>query len=251
MEIDKNIMPHITIKAERILSIYGFPITNSFLTSLIVLIFLFVLGLYWQTESKKNFDQRSWLFFFIYFINRTFYNFLTPIFNNKTLIVSPFLISLFFFILLQNWIGLLPGVGSIVLGTDPVHTVPLLRSNTADLNTTLALGVIAVIMIQFYGVKFLGVKTYLGKFINFKNPISFFVGILEIISESSRVISFSFRLFGNIFAGEVLLTVVAFLVPILASFPFLVLEIFVGFIQALVFTMLTAVFINLATVESH
>lgn len=244
-------MPHISIKAEPIFTVFSLSITNSFLTSIIILIFFFFIAVYWFFESRKHYEERSWFFFFIYFINKTFHNFLGTILNGKTTVVFPFLISLFFFILLQNWMGLLPGVGSILLISGEKHTVPLLRSNTADLNTTLALGAIAVIMIQFYGVKFLGPRAYFGKFINFKNPINFFVGILEIFSEASRIISFSFRLFGNIFAGEVLLTVVAFLVPILASFPFLILEIFVGFIQAIVFTMLTAVFINLATIESH
>ena len=81
----------------------------------------------------------------------------------------------------------------------------------------------------------------------------FGVGLLEIVSEISRVISFAFRLFGNIFAGEVLLTVIAFLMPLIAPLPFLGLELFVGFIQALVFSMLTAVFLNMATVshDSH
>ncbi|KKP61402.1 MAG: ATP synthase F0, A subunit, partial [Candidatus Roizmanbacteria bacterium GW2011_GWA2_34_18] len=88
-------------------------------------------------------------------------------------------------------------------------------------------------------------------FFNFSDPISFFVGILDILSEFSKVLSFAFRLFGNIFAGEVLLTIVAFLVPVLASFPFIALEIFVGFVQALVFSMLTAVFLSNAVVEHH
>ena len=87
------------------------------------------------------------------------------------------------------------------------------------------------------------------KFFNFKNPITFFVGILEFISEFAKIISFSFRLFGNIFAGEVLLIIVMGLVPLLAPFPFLLLEFFVGFIQALVFAMLTMIFLKIATAE--
>jgi F-type H+-transporting ATPase subunit a len=123
--------------------------------------------------------------------------------------------------------------------------VPLLRAGSADLNLTIALALISVTAIQVAGLKTLGLS-YLKKFINFSNPINFFVGILELVSEFSKIISFAFRLFGNIFAGEVLLTVVAFLIPIIAPIPFLGLEIFVGFIQALVFSMLTAVFLSLA-----
>lgn len=130
--------------------------------------------------------------------------------------------------------------------------VPLFRGATADLNTTLAIAIIAVIAVQYYGVRTLG-AAYFKKFFNLSDPIMFGVGLLEIISEFSRIISFAFRLFGNIFAGEVLLTVIAFLMPLVAPLPFLGLELFVGFIQALVFAMLTAVFLNMATMshESH
>ena len=135
-------------------------------------------------------------------------------------------------------------------GHEEIMTVPLLRGNNADLNATLALAIISVLMIQYYGFYFLGFKAYISKFLNFKDPIYFVLGILEIISEISKILSFAFRLFGNIFAGEVLLTIVAFLVPVLASFPFLMLEVFVGFVQALVFSMLTSVFLSLA-VSKH
>lgn len=123
--------------------------------------------------------------------------------------------------------------------------VPLFRGPTADLNTTLALAIVAVVFIQVFGLQTLG-TAYLGKFFDFSNPIAFFVGILELISDFSKIISYAFRLFGNIFAGEVLLSVMAFLMPVLLPTPFIALELFVGFIQALVFSMLTAVFLNVA-----
>jgi F0F1-type ATP synthase, subunit a len=163
----------------------------------------------------------------------------------------PLVLTFFFFILLSNWIGLLPGFGSIVLEkfeNGEKEIVPLLRGATADLNTTLALALIAVFAIQFYGIS----KSKLGyfkKFINFSSPINFFVGLLELISEVAKVVSFSFRLFGNIFAGEVLLAVIISLIPLLAPLPFFGLEVFLGFIQALVFAMLTLIFIQLAMVE--
>jgi F-type H+-transporting ATPase subunit a len=129
--------------------------------------------------------------------------------------------------------------------------VPIFRAATADLNTTIALGLISVLLTQFYGVQFLGLS-YFTKFFNFKQgPIFTFVGLLELISEFAKIISFAFRLFGNIFAGEVLLAVIAFLVAPLLPIPFLGLEVFVGFIQALVFAMLTLVFINMATVSHN
>lgn len=127
--------------------------------------------------------------------------------------------------------------------------VPILRPGSADLNTTLALGIISVLATQYIGISFLGLN-YFKKFINFSSPIDFFVGILETVSEFAKIISFAFRLFGNIFAGEVLLVVISFLVPVIVPMPFYGLEIFVGFIQALVFSMLTLVFFNMAT-HSH
>lgn len=185
-----------------------------------------------------------------------FYEFIETITGEKTRELYPLLASFFFFIILSNWFGLLPGVGSVILEEKVgavTHIVPILRAGTADLNGTLALAIISVGLIQYYGIKYCGFVGYMKKFINLSNPINFVLGILELVSEVSRVLSFSFRLFGNVFAGEVLIAVIVFLIPVLASFPFLLLEIFVGFIQALVFTMLTAVFINMATVshEEH
>lgn len=126
--------------------------------------------------------------------------------------------------------------------------IPLLRAATADLNTTIALALISMTMVQVYGFRHLGAH-YFTKFFNFKQgPIFTFVGILELVSDISKVLSFAFRLFGNVFAGEVLLAVIAFLAPALLPLPFIGLEIFVGFIQALVFAMLSLVFINMATI---
>jgi F-type H+-transporting ATPase subunit a len=152
--------------------------------------------------------------------------------------------------------GVLPGVGS--LGFYETHGeehvfVPLFRSANADLNTTLALAIVAMVAVQLYGIQRLGFFSHWSKFFIFnKGPVYFFVGILELIGEFAKVVSFSFRLFGNIFAGEVLLIIVAALLPTLLAFgllPFLFLEFFVGFIQALVFSMLTLIFLKVATTE--
>ncbi|MBD3250751.1 MAG: F0F1 ATP synthase subunit A [Candidatus Pacebacteria bacterium] len=126
--------------------------------------------------------------------------------------------------------------------------VHLLRPGTADLNTTLALAIISVVSIQLVGYSFLGLS-YFKKFINFSNPINAFIGVLEIISETAKIMSFAFRLFGNIFAGEVLLAVISSLVPVIGPIPFFFLEMFVGFIQALVFSMLTLVFYDMSSVS--
>ena len=237
-------MPEISIKAEKIFKIFGLEITNSLILSIVVSFVFTIFAIKYFFDSQKN--SKTKFYYFVNFFLKIIYQLFRSILNEKVDYFFPLLASFFIFILIQNWFGLLPGVGSILF-----HHVPLLRAGTADLNTTLSLALLSVIITQISGIKYLGFKNYLKKFINFTNPIAFFTGILEIISEFSKIISFSFRLFGNIFAGEVLLTIMAFLVPILASFPFLILEIFVGLIQALVFSMLTAVFLNLATSKEH
>lgn len=247
-------MPHISLKAETVFHFLDFPITNSFLTSLLALILIFFLGLFYRHQVNKNIKKRSKFFYVLQFINKSLYQFFETIFHDKTKKFYPILACFFLFILLQNWLGLLPGVGSIlikVVEEDKEHLIPVFRGGTADLNTTIFLGFLSVFLSQFYSVKYLGVKNYIKRFYDLKNPVSFFIGTLEIVSEFSKILSFSFRLFGNIFAGEVLLTIIAFLVPILAPVPFFFLEIFVGFIQALVFSFLTAVFISLSISKSH
>ncbi|MEO0205404.1 MAG: FoF1 ATP synthase subunit a, partial [candidate division WOR-3 bacterium] len=188
----------------------------------------------------------------------------------------PLIMTIFLFVLIINWFGLLPGVGSIGFYREkPVPTeyieqkevsgeetheaeihehkefVPLFRGASADLNTTLALALISVIFTQIYSIQILGFKGFIKRFIKLKNPIMFFVGILELIAEIAKIISFSFRLFGNIFAGEVLLTVMLFLLPFVIPLPFLALEIFVGVIQAIIFSFLTLFFIKIATSEEE
>ena len=245
-------MPEISIKPEIVFHLFGYPVTNSLLLSWIVIVLFFFMALKYFGESQKT--KKNGFFYFFQFIVKAIYSLFESVLGEKTKYFFPLLLAFFSYILLQNWFGLLPGVGSLMISIrehDEILRVPLLRGNNADLNTTFVLAIISVVMIQVYGIKFLGFKEYIKKYINLTNPINFVLGILEIVSELSKILSFSFRLFGNIFAGEVLLTIVAFLVPVLASFPFIMLEIFVGFIQALVFSMLTAVFISGAIAKHH
>jgi F-type H+-transporting ATPase subunit a len=165
----------------------------------------------------------------------------------------PLIATIFILILISNWFGILPGVGTI--GFYEQHHgeevfVPLLRSVASDLNFTLALAVTVVLFVNVIGIAAQGMGSHMSKFFSFKNPVTFFVGLLELLGEFSRMISFAFRLFGNIFAGEVLLIIMGFLSPFIAPVPFLGLELFVGFVQALVFAMLTMVFISIA-IEHH
>jgi F-type H+-transporting ATPase subunit a len=245
---------HISVAPEVIYHIGEFKVTNSLFTSLIVMVILLSLAFRVRSQrpERKN-GEKGTLFVVFEMIIEGFYNFFKNIAGERTDKLFPLLFTFFLFIIIGNWVGLLPGVGSIGFYETTDHGeifVPLFRGPNADLNTTLALSLISVSITQYLSVKALGIKAYISRFINFKNPINFFVGVLELVSEFAKVLSFSFRLFGNIFAGEVLLMVMVFLIPVVIPVPFLILEVFVGFIQALVFTMLTTIFVVVAT-EHH
>ena len=243
-------MIHISLTAEEIARIGFFPITNSMLMSWLVMLFLFSITFLVRLRMALVPGR---LQLAVEGVVGGVYGLFQSITGDKTKLYFPIVGTIFLYVIFMNWAGLLPGVGSIGLEKfvyEKKEFIPLFRAGSADLNTTLALAVISVVSIQFFGIRALGLK-YFKRFLNFSNPIYFFVGILEIISEFSKIISFAFRLFGNIFAGEVLLTVIAFLMPFFAPLPFLGLELFVGFIQALVFSMLTAVFLSVATADEH
>lgn len=293
--------PHISISAETLTYVAGIPITNSIFTSLIVSAILIIFA-FLAKKSLKNDDVygRPGAFQnFCEMIVEGLYGFVDSVTHNKkkAKVFLPFIASFFLWIIMNNWLGLLPGVGTIGITHEPGHAslpaieakaatetaddqgleevtedhggeategdhgesaahkeegkhvfIPIFRAGTADLNTAIALATISVVVTQILGLQFLGLS-YLKKFFNFSSPIMFFVGILELVLELAKIMSFAFRLFGNIFAGEVLLAVILFLVPIVAPMPFYGLEIFVGFIQALVFAMLSLVFFNMATIS--
>jgi F-type H+-transporting ATPase subunit a len=190
--------------------------------------------------------------------------------RGKSLKFFPFVFSFFIFILFSNWMGLLPGVGS--LGQIALHDghkvfIPYFRGGTADLNTTLALAIIGVVASHIFGVMAIGLWKYFNKFININafleipgkirkdwtviivNPITAFVGLVEIIGEIAKVASLSFRLFGNIFAGEVLLASMAAMLAFGLPIPFMFLEVIVGLIQALIFAMLILAYLTMSTSE--
>jgi len=238
---------NISISAEPIFHLGNFAFTSSMLVSLLTTVFLSIVAIYFYNTHKTK--KSSKLNLFIQTIVESFYEFVQTITPHKAGQFFPLIASIFFFIMFASWAGLLPGVETI--GFKNNHGfVPLFRGGTADLNITLGTAIAAVFMIQVFGYKSLGIK-YFKKFFNFSNPINFFVGFLELISEFAKIMSFSFRLFGNIFAGEVLLMVIAFLLPLFGPLPFIGLELFVGFIQALVFSTLTLVFISIATSAHH
>lgn len=242
---------HISLAAEELFKVGNvFPITNSLMTTWIVMVAVTIISF---LATRKVSLVPGVLQSGAEILVDGIWNLYESVLGDKTKYYFTLLATLFVFIIFLNWAGLFPGAGTVGFFRQEEGQnvlVPFIRGGTADLNTTLALAIIAVVMIQISGFATLGLG-YLKKFINFSSPIGFFVGLLELVSEVSRIISFAFRLFGNIFAGEVLLTVIAFFIPLLAPLPFIGLEFFVGFIQALVFSMLTAVFLSLATQKAH
>ena len=166
----------------------------------------------------------------------------------------PLLATIFFFILFANLIQLFPGVGSIGFYMDEhghEKFVSLLRGMTADLNVTLALALVSLTVIEFMGISHLGFLSYIGKFVTFNSPLQFAIGIIDLFSELARLVSFSFRLFGNVFAGEVMIAIAIFFVPFFLPVPLVLFEVMVGIIQAAVFALLTLFFVKNAMAPAH
>jgi len=275
--------PHVSLAAEPLAE--GGFLTNSLLTTLIVDILLIALALATRAGLKEGVP--SGLVNVMEMVIEGLYGLVENVVGKNAKRFFPIAATIFLFVIMSNYSGLIPGVGSIgfyreAAGTEGGHGmlidqqvasadekvafslfpaeeeghakfVPLLRAPSADLNVTFALALITMVLVQYYGISALGRK-YFKKFFNFGGKGFFMgaifgvVGILELISEIAKIISFAFRLFGNIFAGEVLLAVMAFLVAFLLPMPFYGLELFVGFIQAFVFMMLAVVFFSTAMV---
>jgi F-type H+-transporting ATPase subunit a len=182
------------------------------------------------------------------YIIETFYNLTESVSQHSAGKIFPYFMTYFLFILLINWSSLIPGFGTIGI-REHGELIPLLRGGTSDLNMTLGLALVSIIATHILSLKTIGIKNYISRYLSF-NPINLFVGILEIISEITKVVSLSFRLFGNIYAGEVVLITISSIFAFVVPLPFLMLEIVVGLVQALVFSMLTMVFMAILT-TSH
>ena len=249
-----------TLAPETIFHLGKIPVTNTIVNVWLAIAVCIIVGLIIRNRVnlKPGKMQNSMEFFLekllVYFDQVTGD-------RKKTLSFLPLVGSVFFFILLSNWLGLLPGTGSIHIGE-----APLLRPANADLNMTLAMAVSVVVISHIVGLVTVGVFTHIGKFVQLggliksfsKGPVAIFtaiinlaVGFIEIISEFAKVLSLSLRLFGNIFAGEVLITVIASILAIVLPAPFMLLELLVGLVQASVFTMLTLVYLTVMSSAPH
>ncbi len=247
-----------TLASETIAHIGAFEIRNTLIMAWLAMIVLIVLALLGRMTGYKMIPGRFQAM--LEMIVEGLFDFFDSILQDRKLtkLVFPMIATFFLFIIVANWMGILPGVGTITIkGMHDGHLmdIPLFRSMNADVNVTLAFSLISVISTQILGVAMIGILPHLGKYFiaPWQKPygVGFFVGLLEFIGEFARLIAFTFRLFGNIFAGEVLLVVISFLIPYLVPIPFLGLEVFVGFIQALVFCLLTLAFIKMAVVSHH
>ncbi len=258
--------------AEPIFNVGSFVVTNSWLSSLLIVIIVAIIGLSLKGKIKmvpKGFQNL--LEMIIESLLQLFDNVTNS--RKKSLYFAPVVLSFFFFILLNNWLGLLPGIGTIgkiISEHDKFVFIPFFRGGTADLNTTLSLALIGVFITHIFGINAVGFWNHLNKFINFKafieipkkiakdpailllNPIKAFVGLIEIIGEVAKIASLSFRLFGNIFAGELLLFSISALMAYGAPIPFMFLEIIVGLIQAFIFSILILTYLSIhTTIEDH
>lgn len=260
-----------TLFAEPIFNIGGFTVTNSLLNTWLVVAIVLVISLLIKVKIKMIPAGSQNIMEMIIEKLLELFDSVTGS-RAKSLQFFPIVFSFFIIIILSNWMGLLPGVGSIgKIVSEEGHQVfvPFFRGGTADLNSTLALAILGVAASHIFGIVAVGVWNYFNKFINlrafweipkkirkdpmviFVNPIKAFVGLIEIIGEIAKVASLSFRLFGNIFAGEVLLASMAALFAFGVPIPFMFLEIIVGLIQALIFAMLILTYLTIATTQEE
>jgi F-type H+-transporting ATPase subunit a len=242
---------HVVLSAETLGTVFGIPITNSLVMTYVVMallfIFVFVVNRRLSLVPGKLQAGLEWAV-------QGGYQYVKETLESEELAARffPLIAGLAVFIATINELEFFPGVGSIGFYRGD-EFIPLLRASTTDLNTTLALTLISVITIELAGIVAVGFFKYAGKFLNFHSVVGFVVGIIELISELARLITFSFRLFGNIFAGEVLVGIVVFFIPYLLPAPFMLFELFVGLVQGVIFSLLTLFFIKLAVtpMEGH
>lgn len=246
----------VILAPEQIGTLWGIPLTNTLLTSWVAIAILVIGAIILRnklsyTPGRFQLLIESLVIFIQDFIKETLED------DKWARRVFPLLITIFLFIATSNIIEFTPGIGSFGFFSANGDFTPLFRSVNTDLNVTLTLAIISVISTEIFGIIAVGFWRYGGKFFNFRGHsigeriLNCIVGLIEFISEMSRFVSFSFRLFGNIFAGEVLIAVVSYFVPYILPVPLMGFEMFVGFVQAAVFALLTLFFIKLAITDPH
>jgi len=253
-----------TLYAEPIAQIGSFTVTNALFTSWVVVFLLIVIGIVVKTSIKKIPKGIQNLFELLIEEAEKLCDQVTSsrVITNKAF---PIVFAVFMFVLLNNWIGILPLGG---FGFIEGHSfIPLFRSGTADINGTLPLALLSVIGANLFGIITIGIWKTINKYVNLKAlgsiftkvrkdpailmtaPILFAVGLLELVGEFAKIASLSFRLFGNVFAGEVLLASMGAIIAYVLPTPFLLLEVLVGVIQAFIFAILTLVYYTISSMD--
>ncbi|MDR1123011.1 MAG: F0F1 ATP synthase subunit A [Endomicrobium sp.] len=235
------------ISPDLLFTIADFPITNTVVTTLITDIILIILVLIvGKSVALKPGKVQNIIEAISDFFRKTTEN----IDEKRASFIYPWVLSFFLFIVISNLVPQVPGFESIRFYTffSGHHGVALFRAATSDLNLTLALAVTSVVATHCLSIKQTGIKSYVMRFITFKMfPVFLFVGILEFVNEFPKFISFSFRLFGNIFAGENVIATMYSLCPLVLPLPFIGLELMIAIIQAIVFAMLTMTSMHIMT----
>jgi len=264
--------PHVALPSEVLFEIGGFPVTNTLIASWLTIIVL-VSVFYVCTRRMKLIPGK--LQNLAEMAVETLLNFVESTAGAKhSRLLFPAIATIFIYVITNAYLALLPFFGTIVVTGQEGEFVPLLRGANTDINVPLSIAVMSFIFVETWGMKSVGTFRYLGEFFNFRQIgrgvkelfrgkirpavtnigfgfINLFVGLLEVFSHLIRMVSFTFRLFGNMTAGEILLLVSAFLIPFVFTIPFYGLELLIGFIQALIFAGLTLVFGIIAVAPSH
>ena len=263
--------PHVQLPSEGIFHVSGFTITNTLIASWLTIIVL--VGLFYAaTRKMKLIPGRGQAL--AEMVVEALLNFIeSAAGEKKARIVFPLVATIFLYVITNAYLALFPFFGTVGFFEGDHAFVAMFRAANTDINVPLSIALVAFIMIEFWGLRSMGIPHYINNFFNvgqlvdgfkslFKGKIgpavsgilfgfiNLFVGMLEVLSHFIRIISFTFRLFGNMTAGEILLLVVAFLVPMIAVIPFYGLEMLVGFLQALIFAGLTLVF-GVIAMTSH
>ena len=259
------------LAAEQIFHIGSFPVTNAMINAVVATLLFAIFAFFLNLGIKKYYLTDKAPKGVLNFFESILEVFLEQIDNvtkdrKKTMQFLPIVGGIFLFVLVCNWMSQIPGTGTFGLWRAG-ELIPIFRPASSDLNLTLAMAIFVVVLSHILGIATIGFFKYANKFIKlgdlyhaikslsvlkiFVAVIEFFVGLLEIISEVAKMLSLSLRLFGNIFAGEVLLTVMAALIAYLVPLPFLAMELLVGIVQAMVFSLLTLVYLTIATTPVH
>lgn len=244
--------PAIHITPGELFKVGEFSITNSMvygaLSSLIILFVLIRIARTMTPRPKRGLTQ--FIEIGTEFIISTIQNSMRS--RKLAIKYAPFFVSAFFFVMFSNWLGMIPGGGETIT----YDGNPIIRPFTADLNGTLAASLIMMILVQFFAIRESGPVKYLRHFFagSLKNPATYLLGVFEMFSEITKIFSLALRLFLNVAIGEAIIAIFAYLggyIGSLTTLPILILELFVGALQAYIFTMLTIMYLAAAIHHEH